>query len=647
MRGITLGFLLAFVVASRAAPEAPAPAARDNFYAWANRDWLAKTEIAADRSRADNFTQLEDTVLNQLHSLFDSLNSAKTRTREQEKLVRLYNSFVDMEQRDARGLAPIAGELGKISALTNHLEVAQLCAYFQTIGIASPVIVAPQADFKNSTMTIGFVAQAGLGIERDYYLGGDEDSLNQQKRYRAFLAKLFALAAFEEPDAIAGRVLDFERKLAAIQWSRVENRDMQKIYNPLSGAEFIQQSTNFHGGEMLAVLGVSPDAALNVMQPSYIDAYGSLFAGTSIATWQDYLRARLLTTYSGLLTSQFKAASVQYDKDRGLIQEEEPLWRQGIEFVSAMANLMVGRAYVEKYYDEATKDSVSHLVLSIRDEYRSAIEHAAWMSDETKKKAIEKLDTMRFKIGYPDKWRDYSGLEIRGTDLADNFRRAMQFEHVRNMAKIGKPVDRNEWEHSPHEINAFYDSTKNEFVLLAAILQEPFYSKDAGAAAQYGGLGFVVGHEIGHGFDDQGCQFDGDGNMRNWWTGADAKAYGEKQQRLIRQADAYEILPGTFLKGAQEIGEIMGDLGGAQIALQAYMKTPEASDQDFFVHLAQTWRSKWRDEFLKMVIQSDNHPPSEFRSNGIVRQFDAFHVAFGVKPGDKMYLAPEERVLLW
>jgi predicted metalloendopeptidase len=223
----------------------------------------------------------------------------------------------------------------------------------------------------------------------------------------------------------------------------------------------------------------------------------------------------------------------------------------------------------------------------------------------------------------------------------------MLFDHKRNMTKIGRPVDRNEWDRSPHEINAFYDPTRNEFVLLAAILQAPFYSEKGSAAMKYGGLGFVVGHEIGHGFDDQGCRFDGDGNMQNWWTEADAKAYNEKRQRLIAQANAYEILPGTFLKGEQEIGEIMGDLSGAQIALRAYRKTPNASEEAFFTQLSQTWRSKWRDEFLKLVIQTDNHPPSEFRSNGIVKQFDEFHQIFSIKPGDKMYLAPQDRVLLW
>lgn len=618
-----------------------------NFYTWANREWLEKTVIPADKPRADNFSQLEDTVTKQLRDMLAELETAKSRTPEQDKLVRLYSSFIDMARRDAKGIAPIAGDLDKIDGLKTHRDVAMLFAYFQTVGIPTPVVIAPLPDFKESTMNIGFVTQAGLGIERDYYLGTDEYSLKQQRLYRAYLSKLFEIAAVSNAEATADRVFSLESKLASIQWSRVENRDMQKIYNPTPAKVFLQGASDFYGDDLMKGWGAPSNGKLNITQPSYFEKYGALFRSIPVSDWQDYLRARLLTSYAGLLTSEFKAALVQRGKDLGLIQEEPEMWKQGVEFVAGAANMMLGRAYVERYYDKNTKAAVTELVLSIRDSFRSSIEHASWMSGETRRKAMEKLEKMRFKIGYPDQWRDYSGLEIPGTDLVENQRRAALFEHRRSMAKIGHPVDRNEWEHSPHEINAFYDSTRNEFVLLAAILHEPFYSEKGSAAMKYGGLGFVVGHEIGHGFDDQGCRFDGDGNMVNWWTVSDTKAYDAKKQRLIEQANAYEILPGTYLKGEQEIGEIMGDLSGAQIALSAYRKTPGASDKAFFVQLAQTWRSKWRDDFLKMVIQSDPHPPSEFRSNGIVRQFDEFYKAFDVKPGDKMYLPPAERVLLW
>jgi putative endopeptidase len=641
------GFAAGLIPASSAAVDADALSPKVNFYTWANREWLEKSVIAADKPRVDNFSQLEDVVLDQLRALMTELKAAPSRTPEQEKLLRLYDGFVDMSQRDARGLAPIADELERIDNLKTHLDVARLCAYYQTVSIPVPVMLAALPDFKDSTVNIGFVTQAGLGIERDYFLGSDAQSFKQVKLYRAFLANLFELASISNAVAAVTRVIDVESKLAAIQWSRVENRDMQKIYNPTTVEAFLKMSADFYGDDMMKVWGAPWGAKLNIGQPSYIEKYGALFKSIPVSTWQDYLRARLLTANAGLLNSAFKAALAQRGKDLGLIQEEEATWKQGIAFTASAANMMLGRAYVERYYEKDTKAAVTELVLSIRDSFRSSFEHCSWMSETTRKKAIEKLDKMRFKIGYPDQWRDYSALEIPGTALAENNRRAMLFDHKRNMAKIGSPVDRSEWDRSPHEINAFYDPTRNEFVLLAAILQAPFYSEKGSAAMKYGGLGFVVGHEIGHGFDDQGCRFDGDGNMQNWWTEKDAKAYDEKRQRLIVQAYAYEILPGTFLKGEQEIGEIMGDLSGAQISLRAYRKIPNASDEAFFIQLSQTWRSKWRDEFLKLVIQTDNHPPSEFRSNGIVKQFDEFHQIFGVKPGDKMYLAPQDRVLLW
>lgn len=643
-----LGTLVPGILAGtprRASAETVSPSV--NFYTWANRDWLEKTVIRADSPREDNFSQLEDKVYVQIRDLLDGLKTAAVRTPEQEKLLRLYEGFVAMDKRNANGLGPVSGELKKIDGLKTHRDVAVMAGYFQTIGVASPIILAPLPDFKDSGNVIGYITQSGLGIERDYYLGTDAQSLRQQQLYRTFLNRLLTQAAIPDPGGVVDRVIKLETGLAAIQWNRVDNRDMKKVYNPVSAEEFLKKTAGIYGDEMLTAWASPRNTRFNLMQPDYIEKYGRLFRETPVSVWQDYLRVRLLMSYASLLTSGFKEVKAQYQKDLGLIKEEAELWRQGIDFVSSSANMMLGRAYVEKYYDRDMKESVTRLVLSIRESFRSSIEKAAWMSGDTKRKALEKLNKMKFKIGYPDEWRDYSALEIPGTDLVDNYRRAMQFDHKRNMARIGRPLDRNEWDHSPHEINAFYDPTRNEFVLLAAILHEPFYNEKGSAAMKYGGLGFVVAHEIGHGFDDQGSRFDGDGNMKDWWAESDAKAYGVKKQRLIDQANAYEILPGTYLKGEQEIGEIMGDLSGAQIALNAYSKTPGASDKEFFTRLAQTWRSKWRDEFLKMVIQMDVHPPSEFRANGIVRQFEEFHRAFDIKPGDRMYLAPKERVLLW
>ena len=645
---INISLVLIFLhIALILLPDANAENAAENFYTWANKEWLEDTEIAPDMPRADNFSAIEEKVNTQIKDLIEELKDKEARTPEEEKLVRLYDSFVDMDQRDDKGISPIAEDLAKIDALKTHLDLAKLFAYYQSIGITTPMKISAQTDFKDSSFNIAVVEQEGLGIDRDYYLGKDDNSLKQQKLYKTFLTKLFKLASISNPEASADRVLELERKLAEIQWSQIENRDSEKVYNPTTFKAFAKVSSDFYAEEIMKDLKVPNNVKLCIAQPSYFKKYSSLYRSTPLSTWQDYARARLLNTYSVLLTSEFKAVQAQYQKDLGLIQEEEELWKQGIKFASDNANMILGRAYVEKYFDKKIKTDVTELVHSIRDSYRSSIEQAPWMSKETKKKAIDKLEKMQFKIGYPDQWIDYSGLEIPGTVLAENYKSVKLFEQQRDSAKFGHPVNRNEWEHSPHDVNASYNPTSNEFVILAAILQKPLYSEKASAAMKYGSLGFIVGHEIGHGFDDQGSRFDGVGNLVNWWNKTDLKAYNEKRQKLIDQANAYEILPGVYLKGEQEIGEIMGDLSGAQIAFRAYKKTAGASDRAFFIQLAKTWRSKWRDEFLLMVLHKDVHPPSEFRSNGIVIQFEEFYKAFKIKPGDKMYLAPEKRILMW
>jgi putative endopeptidase len=628
--------------------------AQSNFYQWVNRDWLNKTPIPADKPRVDNFTQIEDRVNGEIKNLLTDLQKAPARNDEQEKLVRLYTSFLDMETRNGRGLAPIASDLSSIEKLKTHKNIARRFAEFQKLGIGTPLVLEPMGDFKNSKVNIAYVSQAGLGMEREYYKGMDPQSVKQRDLYTKLLLRLFELASIQNPAAKVDNVLALESQLADIQWSRVQNRDMAKIYNNYSLLNYYALTRNLYGKTMISTLGIPAMTNVIVMQPSYIEAYADLFPKISVQSWKDYLTARLLTRYAGLLTSDFKKALVDYEIALGLFTKEKPTWEQGIDYLTATAGHLLGRAYVERYFKEDTKAAVSKLVYSIRDEYKEVIGKARWMTEPTRARALEKLDKVTFQIGAPDKWRDFSGLRIATRDLVGNSKNVSVFEHKRNMAKVGQPVDPNEWGNAPHEINAYYDPTSNKFVLLAGILHPPFFDIKNEAAANYGGMGFVIGHEIGHGFDDQGSRFDGDGNMKDWWTEADNRAYGETKRKLIAQANAYEILPGTFLKGEMEIGEIMGDLGGAQISLGAFRKVAlgsgvsmEKAEEAYFIQLAETWRSKWREEYIQIVLQSDPHPPSEFRANGIVRQFNEFYPLFKVKPGDKMYLPSEKRVLLW
>jgi predicted metalloendopeptidase len=510
---------------------------RVNFYTWANREWLAKSEIPSDQARVDNFTYLENAIYDQLNELFTTLRKAPSRTPEQEMMLRVYDGYSDLPAREKRGIAPIAQDLKAIDAIKTHQDAARRFAEFQKLGIASPLMIGPLADFKDSTMNIAFVVQGGLGMTRDYYSGTDAQSTKQRALYEAFLIDIFKAANMPEAEAKAKGVLSLETSLAAIQWSNVENRDMQKIYNPLTANEYFAMTRDLYGEKALTVLGVPKGAKMVVAQPSFVKSYAILFRKTGIHSWKDYMKARLLMRYAKLLSSQFKKAAVKYEISLGLYAEEKPSWKQNIDYLNNTLGMLVGKAYTEKYFGEKTKDSVRKLVLSIRDEFRASIAHADWLAAETKTKALEKIDAMRFQIGYPEKWKDYSALTIDGTDAVENDRRIALFTHNNDMAKISHPVDDSEWEHAPQEINAFYDPTKNAFVLLAGILQEPFYNASASLAQNYGGIGFVIGHEIGHGFDDQGSRFGPKGNLKQWWTAADDAAYARKRKSLIEQAN--------------------------------------------------------------------------------------------------------------
>jgi predicted metalloendopeptidase len=389
------------------------------------------------------------------------------------------------------------------------------------------------------------------------------------------------------------------------------------------------------------------------MQPEYLQQLNQLFPTVDVATWKQYLSTRVLLNYAELLGDDFREVLSQYNIARGSYAKEPPRWQLAIAYIDERVGMLLGELYIEAYFDDSIKAQVNAIKDNIHAEYRHAITHSRRLSAQTRQSALHKLDKMAFQIGYPDKWQDYSSLSIARDDLVGNDMRIAQYEHLRNVRKLGMPVDRQEWYISPHNINAFYNPGTNTFVLLAGILQEPFFSAQGDQAVNYGGIGFVIGHEIGHGFDDQGSRFDADGNLANWWTSEDAAKFAKLSEQLIVQANEYEILPGHYLNGELEIGEIIGDLSGAEIALRAFnrladdMDNPPAAKRRFLDQLAITWRNKMRDEYLLNLLQSDPHPPSEYRANGTVRNLDEFHYIYQTKAGDDMYLAPKERVRLW
>lgn len=655
---VLLGVLLpvSFSPTGEATPPAgkPAATATTDFYQWVNAEWLDSTDIPPDKPGISNFELIQLDVNLKLEQLVERLSKKPALTDDEQKIVTMYNSFTDLEQRESLGLSPLKQELGLVERAGTLRDIALLFAQLQRIGVAVPIIFNVSTDFKDSGRNIIFVEQSGLGIEREGLLGEDARSQTLRKQYRNLLGKLFRLASIDRPDARADEVVALERKLARMQWSNTDNRNMELISNVTDHQTLRATKPELFIDAQFTLLGIPSGYPVNLTQPSYLDAFNRFFPSTRVDTWKSYLQARLLTCYAKLLDSRFRKTMVGYEIERGLYQSEQPLQLQAIGYLNDNAGMLLGKSYVEQSFSDTDKRKVAGIVKSIVDQYRVAIGVSTRMEPETKQKAMLKLDRMTFRIGYPDHWKDYTAFRPATGQPAENHKRLSRFEFERHLARLGKPVDSNDWGYPPQVVNAFYEPTSNSFVLLAAILNPPFYSSDAPEAKIYGGIGFIVGHEIGHGFDDQGSMFDERGNLRNWWTKPDKERFDAIRSRLIAQANAYEIMPGRFLNGPLEIGEIIGDLSGSEIAFDAFRKSAATMGKDspenrrlFFEQLARTWRAKMRPEITLLLLDADPHPPSEFRANGIVRNFDEFHRLFGTRPGDPMYLAPAARLSMW
>ena len=663
---IWLAFILLFSASlfflpqtSRAATPYPAgksgaPGPTKNFYRWVNREWLESTPVPSDKPGISNFEAIQEKVNKRLVELLEQLKNDPGKTEDDRKLLTLYEAYTNLDRREAQGLSPLRQELAQIDRATSLRDIARLFARFQKIGVAAPLIYDVTTDLKNSERNIIFVGQSGLGLEQEAYINDDERSRRHRNLYRDAIRQLFGLASEREPDLKADKVLDMERELAKIQWSKVENRDLARISNLSDYASLRSKAPGTYIDVQFAELGMPTRYPVNITQPSYVEAFDRFFTAHDVESWKSYLKARLLYTYSKLLDERFRKTVVDFEIGRGLYETEQPMPLQAVSYLNGNAGLLLGKFYVEHTFKESDKRRVTDLVHSIVDEYRTAVSVSTRMTANTKRKALEKLDAMTFRIGYPEHWKDYTALHPQPGNPAENHKRLSRFEFERHVARLSKPVDNSDWDYPPQVVNAFYEQTSNSFVLLASILNPPFYSADASDAVLYGGMGFVIGHEIGHGFDDQGSRFDAHGNLANWWTQADAQAFDTVKQRLISQANAYEILPGKHLKGALEIGEIIGDLSGSEIAYMAYRKTAAAKgrvndddQREYFRQLAVTWRAKFRPQVQMLLLDIDPHPPSEYRANGTVKNFDEFHKLFGTKPGDPMYLAPSQRVTVW
>lgn len=669
MRSLCLLFLLALgACALRPAGEAPRSGVRlenfdtrvdpgDDFYRYVNGGWLARTQIPADRSNYGSFSILHDDTERQLRAIVEAL--AVGSDGDAGKIATFYRDFMDAERLDALGLAPLADLLAGIDAIDSRAALTTQLAALQRLDITLPVDIAIYPDAGDASRYAVYLSQGGLGLpDRDYYLATTETFDALRVAYHQHIAQMFRLAGDHDAEALADAVLSLETRLARAHWTRVESRDREKTYNPMSVAELAAAAPGIDWAAWLAGLEIEPPALI-VRQPSAISAAANSLAELPLAQWRAYLRFRVISSYAPYLSSELADAHFAFfgTRLRGIEQQRER-WKRGLGVVESAMGEALGALYVERHFPPEAKARMERMVGHLLQAYGESIARLDWMGEDTRAQALDKLAKIGTKIGHPDRWRDYSALTVEPGDLIGNLLRAQHFAYDEAVAKLGGPVDRDEWFMTPQTVNAYYSPSTNEIVFPAAILQPPFFDVQADDAVNYGAIGGVIGHEIGHAFDDQGSRYDGDGNLRNWWTDADRQRFEARTRDLIRQYDGYCPLEGHCVNGALAIGENIGDLGGLSIAYAAYHLSrggePDPTQLDgydgaqrFFIGWAQIWARLFREPELLNRLKTGPHSPDEFRTNGIVRNVDAWYDAFDIGPDAALYLPPEQRVRIW
>jgi len=638
----------------------PAVRVQDDFFRHVNGGWLRDTPIPSDRAGTGAFYELAEQTQPQLRELIEAA-AARGDSPRARQIGDLYASFMDEAAADRLGLKPLAAELARIDALTDRRALGLHLARSLRLGVAAPLGFEVNQDAKDSTRYLPYLNQGGLGLpDRDYYLKDDDARLREMRgRYAEHAATMLRLAGQAEPEAAARAVLALETELARAQWSRVELRDPVKLHNPLDFKALAALAPQVDWPAFAQALGVAGQAKVLVIgQPSYVKALGEQLASAPLPAWKAYAKLRLMGAYAPFLGRDVVEANFAFVGTalRGT-PENAPRWKRGVALVEASIGEGLGQLYVAKHFPPEHKARMEKLVGNLLRAYRESLDTLAWMGPQTKQEAQAKLATFMPKIGYPKRWIDYDGLRIRRDDLVGNVMRAREFEHARQAAKLGRPVDRDEWLMTPQTVNAYYHPPLNEIVFPAAILQPPFFNAAADDAVNYGGIGAVIGHEISHGFDDEGSQYDAQGNLRDWWTKDDRARFIAKARMLVAQYDAFEPVPGYKLNGQQTLGENIADNSGLEAAYKAWQLSLGGKpapvidgltgDQRFFYGFAQVWRGKMREAALIERVKAGVHSPSEFRANGTVRNHPAFYKTFGVKPGDAMYLPPEQRVSIW
>lgn len=634
--------------------------AQDDLFRHVNGKWIERTEIPSDKARYGSFYLLAEEAEKAVRDIIIESQSAEPGT-EGRKVGDLYASFLDEARIQALGAKPIAEAIAEAEKVDSIDSLLETLGRLERGGSSGFFQVFVDNDPGQPERYLVFLEQGGLGLPDESYYR-EEKFAEIRTKYLAFVERMLGLAGLDDPAARAARIVALETELATHHWDNVANRDSEKTYNPMLWSAANDLAGAIDMDVWLNALGV-PDHSFDevvVRQPSFMSGLETVLTAENLPAWRDWLAWQVIRSNAAYLSSDFVETNFDfYGKTLTGTPELRARWKRGVSLVEGALGEAVGRIYVERHFPEAAKTAMDVLVANLVEAYRQSITGLEWMGEATRARAIDKLEKFTPKIGYPVKWRDYSSLEIDASDLIGNVRATNEFEFQRELGKIGKPLDRDEWFMTPQTINAYYNPGFNEIVFPAAILQFPFFDETRDAAANYGAIGAVIGHEIGHGFDDQGSKYDGDGRLTDWWTPEDRAAFEDRTKSLIEQYNALapRQVPDHHVNGALTIGENIGDLGGLSIAWKAYLislagQEPPVIDgltgaQRFFLSWAQAWQLKARDEEVVRLLSIDPHSPNEFRCNQIVRNIDEFYDTFEVTESDALWLDPKDRVTIW
>src|SRR4051794_29678586 len=631
--------------------------AGDDFWAYVNGTWDKNTKIAADRASAGPFVTLSDAAEKDVRSIVESLANDPNRGHLGQQVGDYYATYMDEAAIESAGTAPLKPYIAEINGAKTR---AQLLSLFVKPGFASPIDVSIIPDFKKPDQYSAISGQATLGMpSREYYLLDNDKMKAHRAAYRDYILTIQKLAGLPGGEAAADRIIALETALSKVQWPAAERRDIDKIYNPMTRAQLAKLAPQFDWNGTLAKAGLGSAKSVIVTEPSAVAGAGKVLASTPLSTWKEWLAFRFVSDHANLLPKAFDDARFAfYSKQLNGVEQQRERWKRGIRLVNGALGEGVGEIYVKTHYPPESEQQMKELIGNLEDAYRERITGNSWMDEPTRKAALEKLAAFEPRIGHPVKYIDYSTLKVVKGDALGNDLRATDFEWKLELKRFPKAVDRTLWEMTPQTINAYYNPLANQITFPAAILQPPFFDPNADPAANYGAIGAVIGHEMGHGFDDEGRKFDPKGALRDWWSPEAAKAYATRTDKLVAQYSGFSPYPGVNVNGKLTLGENLGDLSGVEASYAAYQKYVAkhgeppvidglTADQRFFIAYAQAWQEKDREDAERQQILTDPHSPGKYRVNGIVRNVDAWYKAFNVQPGDKLYLAPEQRVHIW